>query len=104
MHRSTRCCKPAWQAHLWQVAESAWPRRSPEPWLDRPPSTSSTGNIGNPGPLPATPAPVFGATAELQCCRRLGVTATLIREDGRIAYPVDDGIPVMLIEESIEIG
>lgn len=29
------------------------------------------------------PAPVFGATAELQGCRRLGVTATLIREDGR---------------------
>jgi len=29
------------------------------------------------------PAPVFGATAELQGCRRLGLTATLIREDGR---------------------
>ncbi len=29
------------------------------------------------------PAPVFGATAELQGVRRLGVTATLIREDGR---------------------
>jgi len=28
----------------------------------------------------------------------------LIREDGRIVYPVDDGIPVMLIEESIELG
>jgi uncharacterized protein YbaR (Trm112 family) len=26
----------------------------------------------------------------------------LIREDGRILYPVDDGIPVMLVEESIE--
>jgi len=29
------------------------------------------------------PAPVFGATAELQGRRRLGLTATLIREDGR---------------------
>ncbi len=29
------------------------------------------------------PAPVFGATADLQGARRLGVTATLIREDGR---------------------
>jgi DNA excision repair protein ERCC-3 len=29
------------------------------------------------------PAPVFGATAELQGCRRLGITATLVREDGR---------------------
>ena len=27
----------------------------------------------------------------------------LVREDGRILYPVDDSIPVMLIEESIEI-
>ncbi|HMV69155.1 MAG TPA: helicase-associated domain-containing protein [Myxococcota bacterium] len=31
------------------------------------------------------PAPVFGATAELQGCRRLGLTATLVREDGREA-------------------
>ncbi|MGC6491923.1 MAG: DNA repair helicase XPB [Myxococcota bacterium] len=29
------------------------------------------------------PAPVCGATAELQGCRRLGLTATLVREDGR---------------------
>jgi uncharacterized protein YbaR (Trm112 family) len=27
----------------------------------------------------------------------------LVREDGRILYPVDDSIPVMLIEESIEL-
>jgi uncharacterized protein YbaR (Trm112 family) len=27
----------------------------------------------------------------------------LVREDGKILYPVEDGIPVMLIEESIEI-
>ena len=27
----------------------------------------------------------------------------LIREDGKVLYPVDDGIPVMLIEESIEL-
>lgn len=27
----------------------------------------------------------------------------LLREDGRILYVVDDGIPIMLIEESIEI-
>ena len=27
----------------------------------------------------------------------------LVREDGRILYAVDDGIPVMLIEESIEL-
>jgi uncharacterized protein YbaR (Trm112 family) len=27
----------------------------------------------------------------------------LVREDGRILYPVEDGIPVMLVEESIEL-
>jgi len=27
----------------------------------------------------------------------------LVREDGKILYPVDDGIPVMLVEESIEL-
>jgi uncharacterized protein YbaR (Trm112 family) len=28
----------------------------------------------------------------------------LVREDGKILYPIDDGIPVMLIEESIELA
>jgi uncharacterized protein YbaR (Trm112 family) len=27
----------------------------------------------------------------------------LLREDGKVLYPVDDGIPVMLVEESIEL-
>lgn len=31
------------------------------------------------------------------------LSEALIREDGRVLYPVDDGIPVMLIEESIEL-
>lgn len=31
------------------------------------------------------PAPVFRLTAELQACRRLGLTATLVREDGHEA-------------------
>ncbi len=30
--------------------------------------------------------------------------AGLVREDGKLLYPVDNGIPVMLIEESIELG
>ena len=29
--------------------------------------------------------------------------AGLLREDGRVLYPVEDDIPVMLIEESIEL-
>ena len=31
------------------------------------------------------------------------VTEALVREDGKIVYLIDDGIPVMLIEESIEL-
>ena len=31
------------------------------------------------------------------------ITEGLGREDGKVLYPVDDGIPVMLIEESIEL-
>ncbi len=27
----------------------------------------------------------------------------LVREDGRLLYPVEDGIPVMLVEESIAL-
>jgi uncharacterized protein YbaR (Trm112 family) len=29
------------------------------------------------------------------------LTEGLVREDGKVLYPVDDGIPVMLIEESL---
>ncbi|MFP8870420.1 MAG: hypothetical protein VCB43_02640 [Myxococcota bacterium] len=32
------------------------------------------------------------------------ISEGLIREDGKIVYIVDDGIPVMLIEESIELS
>jgi len=31
------------------------------------------------------------------------ITEGLVREDGKVLYPVDDGIPVMLIEESVEL-
>ncbi len=31
------------------------------------------------------------------------ISEGLLREDGKILYVVDDGIPVMLIEESIEL-
>jgi len=31
------------------------------------------------------------------------LTAGLLRKDGKILYPVQDDIPVMLIEESIEL-
>ena len=32
------------------------------------------------------------------------ISEGLIRQDGRVLYPVDDGIPVMLIDESIELS
>ena len=32
------------------------------------------------------------------------VTEGLLREDGRILYPVRDGIPIMLIDESIDVA
>ncbi len=31
------------------------------------------------------------------------VTEGLLREDGRILYPIRDGIPIMLIDESIDV-
>jgi uncharacterized protein YbaR (Trm112 family) len=31
------------------------------------------------------------------------VTEGLVREDGKILYVVDDGIPVMLVDQSIEL-
>ena len=32
------------------------------------------------------------------------VTEGLLREDGRILYPVREGIPIMLIDESIDVS
>lgn len=32
------------------------------------------------------------------------VTEGLLREDGRILYPVRDGIPIMLVDESIDVS
>ena len=31
------------------------------------------------------------------------ITEALVRQDGKVLYPVDDGIPVMLVDESIEL-
>ena len=32
------------------------------------------------------------------------VTDGLLREDGHVLYPIRDGIPIMLIDESIEVA
>jgi uncharacterized protein YbaR (Trm112 family) len=31
------------------------------------------------------------------------LTEALVRQDGRVLYPVEEGIPVMLVEESIAL-
>ncbi len=31
------------------------------------------------------------------------VTEGLVREDGRVLYPIRQGIPIMLIDESVEV-
>ncbi len=51
---------------------------------------------------PATRQPLRLATpAELA---PLGLAAGLEREDGRVAYPIRDGIPVLIAEEGIALG
>jgi uncharacterized protein YbaR (Trm112 family) len=55
--------------------------------LERLASEASAGKLRNRGGEKVASAPTEG----------------LVREDGRILYPVEDDIPVMLIEESIEI-
>jgi uncharacterized protein YbaR (Trm112 family) len=69
---------------------------------------------------PETRQPVAAATAEqlaaLNAAIRAGnaynrsgarlekeLAEALVREDGRVLYPVEDGIPVMLVEESIPL-
>jgi uncharacterized protein YbaR (Trm112 family) len=70
---------------------------------------------------PETKQPVSPASAELLAKLNESVTAGtlrnrggnpvskpieegLVREDGQVLYPVDDGIPVMLIEESVALS
>jgi len=61
---------------------------------------------------PATPAELASVNARVRdgSLRNRGGTRVerelgdgLVREDGRVLFPVEDGIPSMLIEESIEL-
>ena len=42
----------------------------------------------------------FATTEELT---RLSLDSALLREDGRVAYPIRDGIPLLLVEEQLKL-
>jgi uncharacterized protein YbaR (Trm112 family) len=51
---------------------------------------------------PETHQPLrFATTDELTS---LSLEAALLREDGRAAYPIRDGIPLLLVEEQIALA
>lgn len=61
---------------------------------------------------PATPAQLAAVNAAIRAgnaYNRSGarvekeLTDALVRQDGRLLYPVEDDIPVMLVEESIAL-
>ncbi len=64
-------------------------------------------------PVRPVPAEIVKRLAALQAEGRLknrvgqpvtdALQAALVREDGRYAYPVTDGIPVMLIDEALPL-
>lgn len=50
---------------------------------------------------PETRQPLRPASAEELA--RLGVDAALVRADGRAAYPIRDGIPLLVVEEQLPL-
>lgn len=53
---------------------------------------------------PETRQPLRVATAAELATMNPAPAAALIREDGRVAYPVREGIPVLIVEEAIALG
>ncbi len=52
---------------------------------------------------PLTLQPLRVADAEVVARLPAGLDAALVREDGGVAYPVRDGIPLLLPEEAISL-
>jgi uncharacterized protein YbaR (Trm112 family) len=51
---------------------------------------------------PETHQPLrFATTDELT---KLSLEAALLREDGRVAYPIRDGIPLLVLEEQLKLA
>jgi uncharacterized protein YbaR (Trm112 family) len=50
---------------------------------------------------PETKQPLRIATAEELA--RVNLPAGLIRKDGRVIYPIDDGIPVLLLDAAVPV-
>jgi uncharacterized protein YbaR (Trm112 family) len=50
---------------------------------------------------PETKQPLRIATAEELA--RVNLPAGLIRTDGRVIYPIDDGIPVLLLDAAVSV-
>ncbi len=48
--------------------------------------------------------PLRVAPPELLARLPVPLDAALVREDGAVAYPIRDGIPVLLPEEAIVVG
>lgn len=53
---------------------------------------------------PVTRQPLRLATPAELARLRPSPAAALVREDGQIAYPILDGIPILIAEEGIPLG
>jgi uncharacterized protein YbaR (Trm112 family) len=69
------------------------------------PETKQPVALASPAQLAALNERIRAGTALTRGGARVAreLSEALVRDDGRVAYPVDDGIPVMLVEESIAL-